>query len=472
MKKFLLEKLLEVNGLTGIELLTDTLLDKYENVFASIFDNKKLIVVHDTDCDGLCSARIWMEYSELINSEFVMIPLMRTDRNPLSVLGDLKEDEIVVTLDCGSATDWSLIKNKVYIIDHHIPAEHSENIILINPKQDDEETAYCTSGLIFSLFEKYTEMTNDTALQYAAIGSVADMVPLLYTSRNIVKRGLKAMNSDPCDVAKEFSPFMGKYNEKHIGFFIAPAINAPSRMQETEVAVDAIVNGNLASIKKLKNLNNRRKYAIKKSIEKAQLTFKKNCVIAKIDTDAEISGLVATKLLHKYKSQAMVVLCINESASLRSFDNVDVQSFIMSSDNLSGGGHKNAAGCSFKNEAKLINDFIRFSAKLEFSNQETKTDLIISEDELSNVISCIPKLGPFGQKFRTLLLESDFKVSQIGRNSAKEETANEGYVSLKLKSGENIFNAVCYDLNTPIEVGEEYTIRFEVNDVLEIKEIL
>lgn len=471
MKNIIEQILLEKNNLSGQELRLDKLPQKLDNEFKKIFDNDKRIVIYDVDADGLCSARIWIEYCQ---NDDLLIPLIRDDRDPVAVVMNLSADEtknaIVVCLDCGSAADWSKINCPVYVIDHHVAHDYPAHVTMLNPENESEKSSYCTSGLLYALFENaFGE--DHTALQYAAIGSVADMVPLLYTTRSIVKRGLKAMNDDPVSIAAKLKPFMGDYDEQHIGFFIAPAINAAGRMRQTEVAVEAIVYDKSDAIDKLSSLNTKRRSLVKKCIESAIVEVKENCVVSEIDTFAEITGLVAQKLMSLHGKPT---ICVNGTiASFRSLGSVNVQQFI--SDNpaiISGGGHKNAAGGSFVDKSKLFEAFDKYCKTFPTIKKDVPaSDLYVTGLELIQIKKALSQFAPFGMGLKPVIFSAYFEVKQIGKDASKDFVSS-GYSTLKLADEKLTFHSVCYDIPFEIVVGESYYFIFEVTGkILTIKDI-
>lgn len=462
------QKLDEINNLSGLELLADNAISAYHKLFAKIFaPNVCISVIHDTDADGLCAARIWRIYAEKLDIEYETLPLSRTDRNPIEIANKIPQNHIIVALDCGSSSDWSLITNDIFIIDHHVPHEHSANVILLNPTGT--ESSYCASSLIYKLMEKYSGIRDDEAIQYAAIGSVADMVPLLYTTRKVVKNGLWAMNKKPVKIAKALKPMYGTYTEKHIGFYIAPTINAGSRMNRTEVAIDAIVNEDDAAIIELKKLNTQRKNEITKCIDNAKITKYNNCIIVEITTDTEISGLVATKILNTNVG-IVAALCIrNDNASLRSIEGLDVQNFISSNDNLSGGGHKNAAGCTFNDKSKLIQDFVKFCESSSIISSAVKEiDLIISGKDIKPARAIMKAHAPYGMGFRPLLFSTKLTIKEINNKTSVDS----GYAIFRLADQKDTFYAICYSVPIRVSVGNDYIFEYEFSDgIIEIKNI-
>lgn len=439
-----------------------------EKIYDALFDellSSDYVVIADSDADGLCSARIWREYTRT-KAPFHFLD--RTNRNPLDIAKSIDPSKTIVCLDCGSSVDWSNIPNKVYVIDHHESQMTCLDVTYINPKMDFGDTTYCTSTLVYALFEANTGTTNKTAIQYAAIAGVADMVPMLDDNRDIVKRGFAEMNEKPCDIAKQYPPFRAKYDEIHVGFTIAPLINAPSRLGKLSVAVDAVVYADKAQIKALQTINNNRKTLVKNIVKNAAIRQFEHCIIAEIQSGgAAVSGLVANKLLGEYHKP---VMCIDGTAVSFRSKTVDVERFITSHPTMIvGGGHKQAAGGQINQDA--LEDVMQLFVVYCEANTNAKSDEISLYDvfvdgkTVSQTKKPLMSLKPFGQGFKAPTFGAYFNVYQIGKDFSTT-SVDSGYTTLKLKSDAYVFNAVCFAVPSEIELGKEYFFIFDITENL------
>lgn len=451
----------EINQTSDEQLSSDDQLLKFASPFGDILLEDNIIVICDSDADGLCSGRIWMEY--MANQTGEIIPLDRSNRDPLSIASRHVDNGIIVCLDCGSGADWSTVKNKVYVIDHHESNVRYDNVTYINPVMTDGYTTYCTSTLLYSLVSHFLGY-NDVAIQYAAIGGVADMTPMLGGNRNVVRLGLEEMNARPCDIAKEFPPYKVDYDEMHIGFSIAPAINAPSRIGTPDVAYRAVVLGETAAIVGLKTANNRRKYLAKKILESAEIVKHNSCTVVKIVAEGmAITGLIANKLL---SSEKRPVLCINSdnSASMRSYS-VDVEKFIKSNEDvITGGGHKYAAGALIAQNAvdEVIERFVQYCNHESYADNEVNLyDMFLDTANIDKIKSALMGFKPFGQKFRIPIFGTYFKIKWI--KDKDTQSVSEGYASMMLEHGSRTHFAKCFSVPFLLQVGCEYFMTFEIN---------
>lgn len=451
----------DINKVTEKDFRFDSQYTIYVSHFSDIMGIAQYVVISDSDADGLCSARIWKEYTKTYNS---ILFLDRTNRDPLALAKTIDPSIPIICLDCGSSVDWSLIPNKVYVIDHHESQLKIDGVTYINPKMNYDDTNHCTSTLLYALFEsKYGE--NKVAIQYCAIGGVADMVPMLGTTWNLVKHGFAIMNESPCDIAKAYPPYKAKYDEVHVGFTLAPLINAPSRIGEIEIAIKAVVYGDTSAIKKLSSLNNKRKTLVKNALSKAIIEEHPKCVIASIDSGGKaISGLIANKLVGQFKKP---VMCIDQqNISFRS-KTVDVENFVVQESNsIVGGGHKQAAGgilLDIQNVDSIKNKFISYCDLESIGGDIDLYDIFIDGSDIPFVRNQLVDIKPFGQKFFAPIFGGYFVVYQIGKDFTTK-SADSGYATFKIKSSHNVYLAKCFDLPTKIELGREYFFIFEIGE--------
>ncbi|MDE6867600.1 MAG: DHH family phosphoesterase [Clostridia bacterium] len=153
--------------------------------------------------------------------------------------------QLVITVDCGisGADEVEYIKEQgaeVIVTDHHELPEKLPDCITINPKFNDGYIYdnLCGAGVAFKVA---CALNGEDALKYldfTAIATVADSVPLTGENRDIVYEGLKLINSNP---RKCYSTFIGKsydtVTSQTLAFTVAPKINAAGRMGDAASAL-------------------------------------------------------------------------------------------------------------------------------------------------------------------------------------------------------------------------------------------
>lgn len=305
---------------------------------------------------------------------------------------------------------------EVIVLDHHEIPIKIPKCKLINPKREDSiypEKKICTSTLAMKLIFAYhlDEIIKPTVIQSAdslfpnlesiyrqinisdifkknpeileklkslldlsSIGTITDMMPLFGENRVIVKYGIETLKTvlktKPENrrglfyLMHSLKLSSEKITSKDLGWSIGPALNAAGRMGKTEVAVNLLLSTNDSnadnSAKDLLQLNTERKERTKRNIYKVEDYFKRKPertmqdVIFCYEPDMEpgVSGIVATKLVEKYKRPAIFITPDHGHGrgSIRSFGNENVLDLLnlVSELLIHFGGHKEAGGFSIE----------------------------------------------------------------------------------------------------------------------------
>lgn len=212
-------------------------------------EGRTVAVFGDYDADGICASSI-MYYAlrEFGIEPHVYVP-ERSDGYGLSeeAIDRIFEDcnpELFITVDCGisCAKETQYIYelgSDVIVTDHHELPENLPECIIVNPKLKDDYPYdnLCGAGVAFKLACALLGKSAYKYLDFAALATVADSVPLLGENRDIVTEGLKRFNGDirPC-----FARLIGKLYEAitatTLAFNVAPLVNAAGRMGDAQAA--------------------------------------------------------------------------------------------------------------------------------------------------------------------------------------------------------------------------------------------
>lgn len=380
-------------------------LTKIRDFHSFIASRKPLLIISDSDADGLSSLAIVRMYFDDANIQYEFVTLDRTNRNPESLL---RKEYNNLLLDCASGLTREIFNDyDLFVFDHHEPQSDFSNVSVINPKVTGKCEYLCTASLVYQYFSRFFSLQEEThkqAIQYAAIGTVADMVPLLYDNRAIVQQGLKALNESPTANLQQFCKQLKlkEIDETSIGFYIAPTINAASRFGKTDVAVNGYVNGQPAAIKELIEINSQRKKNTANDLDNAEITLYPKCVMA-MTTNSKVAGLVATKLSYQHKLPTIVIN--NNGAtynfSIRSLGAISVPAFLETY-NISGGGHHAAGGGEVDLEhlewlVKAFEDYCTANVTVtELENEYVAIRL----NQIENVYQEMLELKPFGMGWK------------------------------------------------------------------------
>ena len=380
-----------------------------ERISQAIDNNENILIYGDFDADGLTSTSLLVKTLTYLGANVsYFIPAREGDghglnNNALVKLMVSKKPKLIITVDCGisNVEEVNFINSfniDVILTDHHeAPEELPQALAIINPKApnalDEKLTSleinYLTSlagvGVAFkvaqAVLEKYDKLTFlYDILPYVAVGTVADIVPLIGENRYFVIKGLDLIAKGKHYGLKRLLDNAGYSNidegitAEQVAFGIAPRINASGRLDAVDDALKVLISDNKQEIEMaviaLENYNKIRQDLCHSTFleadEMAKSDINKNAIVLfKPDWHIGIIGIVASKIVEKYHKPAFLMMYSEETkqirCSARGVEGVSALSLydIISniSDKLDGfGGHTLAAGFSFNSEIISFDD--------------------------------------------------------------------------------------------------------------------
>ncbi|MCX8093008.1 MAG: single-stranded-DNA-specific exonuclease RecJ [Candidatus Goldbacteria bacterium] len=420
-------------------------MEKAVNRIERAMKNKEKIVIYgDYDVDGVTAIVILLnffrEYLDYNNIDFY-IPHRQEEGYGLNIeaIKILKKHNtsLIITVDCGiNAKEEIKYCNElgidVIITDHHIPDEDKipqNAFAIINPRVSKKYPDKDLSGvgvaykLLCGLAEKKGIKIDDEFLDFVALGTVADIVPISNENRIIIRRGLKKLRNTENPGLIELKNIAGITNDTdistyHIGYILGPRINAAGRIEHANQAVLLFISKNLDEIKNIaQNLNltnEERKRQMKKIEEEAisQLnnTFRQDedfiITLYNESWNAGIIGLVASRITKQFNRPTFVMTKSEDGfvhGSGRSIPSVNLYDVLKNVDKylIKYGGHKLAAGISLKfedieNFRKHSNDYLKLTKKPEDFEPQLFIDTKIKENINFKDIKLLEKLKPWG----------------------------------------------------------------------------
>ncbi len=446
------EKLLENRGLDLTQELEEFhdpfLLSDMEKALQriqlAINNQDRILIFGDYDVDGISATAILVHTLQKLKANVsYRLPHRVDDGYGLSLkfIEEFTEKEIklLITVDCGIACIKEVeLANQhgidVIVTDHHtIPAELPAAYAILHPLH---LTGYpcgnlTGAGVALKLAQALLQRENagdseeilDTLLDFACLGTIADMVPLKGENRLIVRRGLHNLRDTKwlgIQALKQFSGIEANSvcDTYSVGFQIAPRINAAGRIGDPYLALSLLLeNQDPAKAKqlaeKLDNLNLARRNMTEHGIISVQEKIDPDNLPAIIieksaDWHAGVIGLLAGKLSEKYNRPSIV--CqemegqIVGSARSPEYFNIVEAIGACSEHLISFGGHAQAAGFSVSKE-----NFPKFAEKIQVYSEAKVATLIeevkptlridceISQEELNRDFAAkITSLQPFG----------------------------------------------------------------------------
>ena len=377
--------------LAGLECAADRLL-------LAITNRERISVHGDYDVDGITSTVILRRALELLGADVGhFIPERLTDGYGLQpgTIDRLHAEgvKLIVSVDCGIRAPEAARRARelgvdLIITDHHEPdAELPDAIAVVNPKRHDctyPDKNLAGVGVALKLVQSLCVRAGKSAwlpafVKIASIGTLADVVPLVGENRIIAKLGLQMLTKGPHKVGLralfEAAGLNGKtIDSYHIGFMVAPRINAAGRMSTPDIATRLLLASDEGMADEAKALagqleaeNTRRRAEDQDILAKAkkivetdpEIGARSILVVAGEGWHRGVIGIVASKIVDAFYRPAIVLSIDGDMAhgSCRSIAGFDMLAALESCAPLMKrfGGHKAAAGLQI--ETSRIREF-------------------------------------------------------------------------------------------------------------------
>lgn len=405
-------------------------------ILKAVEAGETVAVYGDYDVDGITSTCLLTDY--LRSKGVNCIPYI-PDRNEegyglnCGALDVLKNRgvSLIITVDCGiTAVEETAYAGKLgidmVITDHHECRHEAlpEAVAIIDCKQDGDEypnknlagvgvamkLVCACEGDSRKVLEEYGDLV--------AIGTVADVMPLVGENRYLVKYGLKKLESSPrpgiAAMLRESSIDPKKLNASSVGYSLAPRLNAAGRLGHAATAAKLLMSQNMATATELAvelcELNRRRQNIETEIWQEANRLLSGQepdspIVLASENWHQGVIGIAASRLAEQYSLPA-IMICLNGDfgkGSCRSYGNFNLFDALRAcSEHLLGfGGHALAAGLNIKKEQlsafrKALADYYRKNRPEAVP--EVQCDLLINDPELLTVenVKSLDLLEPYG----------------------------------------------------------------------------
>jgi len=483
-------------------------LDKACNIIRkSIQANKKIIIYGDYDADGITSTAILTLALKKITAN--IIPFLPNRFNMgyglnKQIIQSFSEQEIglVITVDNGirshAETDFAKsLGIEMIITDHHSPDSVLPDAgAVINPKcPDDTYPNKHLAGvgvvykLICALATIFPEIAPLDYIDLVAIGTVADVVPLIGENRYLVHKGLSLLNNKVRQ-RQSLASLIGaanlsgrKITSSDISFQIAPRLNAAGRLdiQNPDIPLklllssDPSVTGRLAQ--ELENYNFQRRILSQELQENIEVHLgqddRSRFMIMSFSESNHpgVAGIAAGYLTRKYYLPAIVGQIGQEYtiASCRSIPEFNVLAALDKQEALFEryGGHKMAAGFTIQNEKlDILQEKLSSTAEAELSDLDLipslSIDAIIDLGQITpSLIKELEKLEPTGSNNpQALFMTRDLKCirkSLVGKKS--------DHLRMSVSNGDLVFNTIGFGLGEKVDMIEgDFDMAYRISE--------
>ena len=431
--------------LAGEEELSDPMLltdmDKAcERILRAIDEGETIVVFGDYDVDGVTATALLYQHLKGMGAAVkCMLPSREGDgyglsKNAIQSIYD-KGCRLIVTVDNGiSAVEEAAFAASLgidlIITDHHLPHDTlPQAVAIVDPRRADDHSPFkglCGAGVAFKLCAALDGCPPEEMLEYcgdlAAVGTVADVMPLTGENRTIVKAGLRQLqNTDRpgfCALLEEVGLAGKPVTAENISYAIAPRLNAAGRMDSAVTALQLVLcedeDRAVELAHKLSDINIQRQETEMEIVKAAQKLLDAEperledrvILLWGKDWHPGVIGIVASRLTEIYYRPAVVLTRTDDMAtgSARSVSGFDVYKAIEYCRDLleNFGGHTYAAGLSMKveNVPAFIERFEEFVSQNILPEQTCAVIDINAEIDFRDItpkfFSDLKKFNPFG----------------------------------------------------------------------------
>jgi single-stranded-DNA-specific exonuclease len=409
----------------------------------SLIKYKNILIYGDYDVDGITSTAIlWQTLHRLGLNVTPFIPDREADGYGFKYSSFVRfqqekgiKVDLLITVDNGIVAYPELQKAKtdgvnIIVIDHHLPDHNYDQLksIVLHLVH-----STLVSGAALSWFVAQ-KLDPQADLGLAALGTVADCMPLAGVNRSLVVHGLRELRLNPCPGIKKLFEVSGVKTEEisayHLGYILGPRINAVGRLSNPLDALRLICAPNATVASKfapvLDGFNKDRQVLQSEHLKLADTQIDlshKLLFVADNSYHPGIIGLIAGRLTEKYYLPSVAISLNGEIAkgSCRSIPELNIIETLRQHLDLfvDVGGHAGAAGFSIKSEnipklkAKLINTVDNLlSDKVLEPTLEVDAEMKLSAATVKNY-QALDKLQPFGLgNPEPLFLFKDLKIVQ------------------------------------------------------------
>ena len=460
---------------------------------------ERVVVYGDYDADGICATAImWEALNECGIKALPYIPDRFEEGYGLNVesIQKLKVKneklKIIITVDNGIVAHTAVEEAKrlgidVIITDHHQPGEKlsSAHSVVHTTEIGGAGVAWMLAREIRKGLGVGSRELSD-GIDLVAVGTVADQIPLIGANRSFVKHGIDKLRDTKRhglqELFREAAIKQDEIDTYHIGFVIAPRINAMGRLEHGIDSLRLLCTTKRTRAQKLSRrlgkTNKLRQQVVEDVILHAEEEVKekkwKGAIIIHHESYHEgVIGLAAAKLVEKYYRPAVVFSRGEDisKASARSISGFNMIEAVRKVDKmlLAGGGHPMAAGFSIETQKLplFIKKFSSISQKLlndELLSRKLKVDMLLDFASINK--SLIKKLKSF-QPHGIGNPSPVFATVDVHALSARPVGSGANHLKMKLEKEGVVVDAIAFNfghLYTKLLEAESADFAYKIEE--------
>lgn len=484
--------------MNDMQIAVDTIIEACNN-------NEKITIYGDYDVDGITSVAVLkMFFADMgIEAEHYLPSRLEEgyglNNNALDKIA-ANGTKLLITVDCGISAYEEVeyaksLGMQVIVTDHHeCPAVLPNATAVIDAKRPDSTYPFNSLagvGATFKLIQAISyklEFDRKRYLKYidiVALGTIADIVPLVDENRIIVNFGLILMKQTRNIGLQALIKVSGyeagdALNSTSVSFGLAPRINASGRMGKADLALELLLEKDMDKAYKIAlelSETNKERQDVEKAIidealniiERDKLYEKDIIVVYNNDWHHGVIGIVASKITELYYKPSILISVEDGvgKGSGRSIEGFDLHEALSNCTDLllKFGGHEMAIGLSIAEE-----NLEKFAEKVEQIAKEkgtkdlqatVKVDAEVSAEDISyQTLQEIELLKPFGEANPApIFAYKNVKVDGVRLLS------NEKHLKLTLKEGMHVFDAIAFNMGNKkysIKIGDKVDVLHSI----------
>ena len=479
----------------------------------AIDEHRKIWIYGDYDADGMTATALLVKaLASLGNRADYYIPDRFEEGYGLhsEALRSIRDQgaELLITVDCGVASvEEAAYADKIglplIVTDHHRPQKELPGAVALIDPELMEEPGACRGlsgagvafALAYCLFREYGAKVDLTELiQLAAIGTLADGMPLTGENRILTALGLAYINQYPLPGIRAMSVNAGlegkTINEGHVVFTFAPRLNAAGRLEDPDLGVRLLLaeDRRMADpyVRQLEAINKRRQdlesgvydELLRRFEEAPELTDPPVLIFAGEGWHIGVIGITAARIMEKYQKPVILISFDGESGrgSGRSLPGYSLHQALSGTAGLltAFGGHEFA--CGLRIERENLDIFRQRMIDYALSHRqgadgipeaEIAADLIVSPGQLTLAsVEELEMLAPFGaENPRPLFVLSAMILSEL-KPMGKDKRHYQLFYHPALPETASFIAFNMEDTMFYPQIGETYDLLFqpEINE--------
>jgi single-stranded-DNA-specific exonuclease len=409
-----------------------------DGILAAVDKRKRIVLYGDYDVDGVTSLALLTRVLRAMGAKpDCFLPMRMDEGYGLSAEGLKRciseyDPQLLIAADCGTSSVSEIAQLKrdgmdVIVLDHHeCKSALPECVALVNPKIGTDYGYLCSVGIVFKVchallkLRPVADFDLRDCLDLVALGTVADIVPLVGENRILVKRGLEQLANTKWPGVRALMDLAGvrpPLRPSDIGFRLGPRLNAAGRLGAAKDALELLLTGDEGRARtiaaSLEGQNRERQAVEMKTLEEAeqQLGFDPGndaaIVVGRRGWHPGVLGIVASRISKAHHRPAIVIGFDETGTGKGSGRSIEGFSLVKALNECAGllekfGGHEMAAGLTIaeKHFKQFREQFLRRAREMlsdEDLRPRLRLDCEVALDDLDFALLAEHELlQPFG----------------------------------------------------------------------------